>query len=49
VRSGIYKGSNTRWKGFEKHMGPLLDAFAQPPGAEGPQGKALAHPEGSAK
>lgn len=49
VRNGIYKGSNTRWKGFEKHMGPLLDAFAQPPGAEGPQGKALAHPEGSAK
>jgi tetratricopeptide (TPR) repeat protein len=30
VRSGIYKGSNSKWRGFEAHMGPLLQALAQP-------------------
>lgn len=30
VRSGIYKGSNSRWRGFEPHMGPLLQALARP-------------------
>ena len=30
VRSGIYKGSNSKWRGFETHMGPLLQALARP-------------------
>lgn len=30
VRSGIYKGSNSKWRGFEPHMGPLLQALARP-------------------
>ena len=30
VRSGIYKGSNSKWRGFEAHMAPLLQALARP-------------------
>lgn len=30
VRSGIYTGSTSKWRGFEKHMGPLLEALKQP-------------------
>lgn len=29
VRSGIYKGSSSKWRGFEKHMGPLLEALGE--------------------
>jgi tetratricopeptide (TPR) repeat protein len=30
VRSGIYTGSTSKWRGFERHMGPLLEALQQP-------------------